>query len=170
MYEPAACILHYNGKIHGRLGIEFLGKCSERGVCLACIYIGPCCTIDDCIYVVLGNNPADGITVGNVQICGFLTFCLAASAALLLAKPAPAQTLTMNDLGYFEARGTNVLVYNNLYNGGFYDEKFAGMEIIQRGERLATGGGIRLMNTPEQWDIFGSRSPTRTTTSRPSSG
>ena len=107
----------------------------------------------------------------------FLTFCLAASAALLLAKPAPAQTLTMNDLGYFEARGTNVLVYNNLYNGGFYDEKFAGLEIIQRGERLATGGGIRLMNTPEQWDIFTakatssrSRSPTRTTTSWPSSG
>ena len=85
----------------------------------------------------------------------FLTFCLAAAAALLLAKTAPAQTLKMNDLGYFEARGTNVLVYNNLYNGGFYDEKFAGLEIIQRGERLATGGGIRLMNTPEQWDIFG---------------
>ena len=85
----------------------------------------------------------------------FLTFCVAATAALLLTKPATAQTLTMNDLGYFEARGTNVLVYNNLYNGGFYDEKFAGLEIIQRGERLATGGGIRLMNTPEQWDIFG---------------
>ena len=84
-----------------------------------------------------------------------LTFCVAATAALLLTKPATAQTLTMNDLGYFEARGTNVLVYNNLYNGGFYDEKFAGLEIIQRGERLATGGGIRLMNTPEQWDIFG---------------
>ena len=85
----------------------------------------------------------------------FLTICVAATAALLLAKPVPAQTLKMNELGYFEARGTNVLVYNNLYNGGFYDEKFAGMEIIQRGERLATGGGIRLMNTPEQWDIFG---------------
>ena len=85
----------------------------------------------------------------------FLTICVAATAALLLAKPAPAQTMKMNELGYFEARGTNVLVYNNLYNGGFYDEKFAGMEIIQRGERLATGGGIRLMNTPEQWDIFG---------------
>ena len=86
----------------------------------------------------------------------FLTIGVAVAVALLLAaKPASAQTLTMNDLGYFEARGTNVLVYNNLYNGGFYDEKFAGLEIIQRGERLATGGGIRLMNTPEQWDIFG---------------
>ena len=35
-----------------------------------------------------------------------LTLCVAASAALLLAKPAQAQTLTLNDLGYFEARGT----------------------------------------------------------------
>ena len=39
----------------------------------------------------------------------FLTLCAAAVAALLLTKPATAQTLTMNDLGYFEARGTNVL-------------------------------------------------------------
>ena len=61
----------------------------------------------------------------------------------------------MNDLDYYEDRGTNVLVYNNLYNGAFYDEKFAGIEIIQRGERICTGGGIRLVNTPEQWDIFG---------------
>ena len=79
--------------------------------------------------------------------------------AALLSLEARAQTLKLNDLGYFEARGTNVLVYNNIYNGGFYDEKFAGLEIIQRGERLATGGGVRLMNTPEQWDIFGVVSP-----------
>ena len=72
-----------------------------------------------------------------------------------LALNASAQSLKMNDLDYYEDRGTNVLVYNNLYNGGFYDEKFAGIEIIQRGERICTGGGIRLVNTPEQWDIFG---------------
>ena len=86
-----------------------------------------------------------------------LTFS-AVALATLLSSPCRAQNapvLTMNDLGYFEARGTNVLMYNNIYNGGFYDEKFAGLEIIQRGERIATGGGIRLMNTPEQWDIFG---------------
>ena len=68
---------------------------------------------------------------------------------------AQAQPMKLNDLDYFEKRGTNVLVYSNIYNGGFYDEKFAGLEIIQRGERISTGGGIRLMNTPEQWDIFG---------------
>ena len=86
-----------------------------------------------------------------------LTFSVAALVAVL-SLPCRAQNapvMKLNDLGYFEARGTNVLVYNNLYNGGFYDEKFAGLEIIQRGERIATGGGIRLMNTPEQWDIFG---------------
>jgi hypothetical protein len=88
---------------------------------------------------------------------------LLASVALAAAFSlgAHAQSLKLNDLGYFEARGTNVLVYNNLYNGSFYDEKFAGLEIIQRGERISTGGGIRLMNTPEQWDIFGVVSPRR---------
>lgn len=79
---------------------------------------------------------------------------LAALAAFATLQ-ANAQTMKLNELEYFEERGTNVLVYNNIYDGGFYDEKFAGIEIIQRGERICTGGGIRLMNTPEQWDIFG---------------
>lgn len=79
---------------------------------------------------------------------------LAALAAFATLQ-ANAQTMKLNELEYFEERGTNVLVYNNIYDGGFYDEKFAGIEIIQRGERIFTGGGIRLMNTPEQWDIFG---------------
>ena len=70
------------------------------------------------------------------------------------ALNANAQSLKLNGLDYFEDRGVNVLVYSNLYNGGFCDEKLAGIEIIQRGERISTGGGIRLMNTPEQWDIY----------------
>ena len=88
-----------------------------------------------------------------------LSIVITAVLAAALSVSAHAQSMKLNDLGYFEARGTNVLVYNNLYNGSFYDEKFAGLEIIQRGERIATGGGIRLMNTPEQWDIFGVVSP-----------
>ena len=84
-----------------------------------------------------------------------LLFLIPAVIAAVLSLSSSAQSMKLNDLDYFEARGTNVLVYTNIYNGGFYDEKFAGLEIIQRGERLATGGGIRLMNTPEQWDIFG---------------
>lgn len=73
----------------------------------------------------------------------------------LAAMNASAQTFSINELEYLEAPGANILVYSNLYNGGFCDEKLAGIEIIQRGERISTGGGIRFMNTPEQWDIYG---------------
>jgi len=64
--------------------------------------------------------------------------------------------LEINGKGYFESPGLNVLVYSNDYHGIFCDEKTAGVEIIQRGVRIATGGGVRLMNTPEQWDIYAS--------------
>jgi len=62
--------------------------------------------------------------------------------------------LEINERGYFETQGVNVLVYSNRYQGVFCDEKTAGIEIVQRGVRIATGGGVRLMNTPEQWDIY----------------
>ena len=62
--------------------------------------------------------------------------------------------LEINERGYFETQGVNVLVYSNRYQGVFCDEKTAGVELIQRGVRIATGGGVRLMNTPEQWDIY----------------
>jgi hypothetical protein len=42
------------------------------------------------------------------------------------------QDLRLNDLGYFETQGVNVLVYNNLFTGGFNDEKTAGIELIHR--------------------------------------
>ena len=76
-------------------------------------------------------------------------------AALLLGGVASAQGLRLNEYEVFEENGISVLVYSNQYNGMFCDEKTAGVELIQHGERIATGGGIRLMNTPEQWDIFG---------------
>ena len=63
------------------------------------------------------------------------------------------QDLKLNDLEYFEAQGVNVLVYNNLFNGGFNDEKNAGIELIHHGVRTAQGGAVRLSNTPEQWDL-----------------
>jgi len=62
------------------------------------------------------------------------------------------QKLQLNDLGYFEAQGLNVFVFNNEYNGFFFDEKTAGIELIHHGVRTATGGAVRLQPTPEQWD------------------
>lgn len=78
----------------------------------------------------------------------FLALALAACSGL------SAQSVKLNDLDYFEDTGVNYLVYSNGYNGMFCDEKTAAVEIILRGVRIATGGGIRLMNTPEQWDIY----------------
>ena len=74
--------------------------------------------------------------------------------AILSWTSAHAQEYKLNELDYFEVNGANVLVFSNQYNGIFCDEKTAGIEIIQRGERISTGGGVRLMNTPEQWDIY----------------
>ena len=63
------------------------------------------------------------------------------------------ESLKLNDLEYFERTGVNVLVYNNLFTGGFNDEKNSGLEIIHHGVRTAQGGAVRLSKTPEQWDL-----------------
>src|SRR3990172_3189788 len=63
------------------------------------------------------------------------------------------QKLKVNDLEYFETQGVNVFVFSNQYNGMFFDEKTAGIEIIHHGVRTATGGAVRLQHTPEQWDL-----------------
>lgn len=71
---------------------------------------------------------------------------------VLVSSTACGQKLQLNDVGYLEARGINVLVYSNQYNGFFFDEKTAGIELIHHGVRTATGGAVRLQPTPEQWD------------------
>ncbi len=60
--------------------------------------------------------------------------------------------LKLNEKNYFETRGFNVLVFENQYNGMFFDEKTAGILLIHHGVRTATGGAVRLKPTPEQWD------------------
>ncbi len=73
---------------------------------------------------------------------------------LLIFNPVVSgQKLKINDLGYFETPGVNVLVYSNQYTGMFNDEKNAGIELIHHGVRTVTGGAVRLQNTPEQWDL-----------------
>jgi hypothetical protein len=81
----------------------------------------------------------------------FLTFGVLLSGAFNYAS---SQDLILNDLEYFETQGVNVLVYNNLFTGGFNDEKTAGIELIHHGVRTAQGGAVRLSNTPEQWDLI----------------
>lgn len=82
-----------------------------------------------------------------------LTFLTLLTLLLAAFQQVPAQELKLNDLEYFETQGVNVLVYNNLFTGGFNDEKTAGIELIHHGVRTVQGGAVRLSNTPEQWDL-----------------
>ena len=65
------------------------------------------------------------------------------STLILAAVTGKAQDLRLNDLGYFERQGVNVLVFSNSFNGGFNDEKNSGIEIIQHGVRAIQGGAVR---------------------------
>ena len=82
-----------------------------------------------------------------------LTFLSVLMLFLATFNFASGQDLKINDLEYFETQGVNVVVYSNLFTGGFNDEKNAGIELIHHGVRTAQGGAIRLSNTPEQWDL-----------------
>ena len=96
--------------------------------------------------------------VVRIALVLMLVCLLTGTAAVAQQKPQTPQTpqagLRLNDREYFETRGLNVLVFTNQYNGMFFDEKTAGIEIIQHGVRMATGGAVRLSPTPEQWDLI----------------
>ncbi len=57
------------------------------------------------------------------------------------------QMLHLNDLGYFEIPGLNVMAFQDIYPEGHQ----GGVGIIQNGERVATNGDLRLEATPGQW-------------------
>ena len=56
--------------------------------------------------------------------------------------------LKLNDLGYFETRGLNVLAFSNWYDGLFSDAKISGLELIHHEVRTDTNGDVRLSPTP----------------------
>jgi len=72
--------------------------------------------------------------------------CLAASGADLAMK--------VTDGGYLDAPGVSVMLYDDNYSPVFFDQKDAAMQIILHGERIATNGSVRLLPTPEQWDVI----------------
>lgn len=78
------------------------------------------------------------------------------AAVLLLtlccARSLMAADLKLNALDYLDTQGLSVLAYQNTFHPVFRDQKLGGVEIILHGERIATGGEVRLQPTPEQWD------------------
>ncbi|MGC9971613.1 MAG: glycoside hydrolase family 9 protein [Bryobacteraceae bacterium] len=76
-------------------------------------------------------------------------------AGLLLTLPVSGGDFVMQvtDNGYLNTQGFSVTLYKDTFHPIFVDEKKAAMEMILHGQRIATGGDVRLVPTPEQWDL-----------------
>ena len=97
------------------------------------------------------RHRAGAAPVLTARVVSTLVIALGLCAASASAQD---QRLTLNAQQYLEKRGLNVLVFTNQYNGMFFDEKTAGLELIHHGVRTVTGGAVRLSPTPEQWDLI----------------
>src|SRR5260370_34802226 len=76
-------------------------------------------------------------------------------AVVLSVLPASGTDFTMKvtDNGYLDTQGFSVILYHSTYHPVFVDQKNTAMEMILHGQRIATNGDLRLMPTPEQWDL-----------------
>jgi hypothetical protein len=61
--------------------------------------------------------------------------------------------MTVTDKNYLDTQGFSVFLYDSTYHPVFVDQKNTAMEMILHGARIATNGDVRLMPTPEQWDL-----------------
>src|SRR5438874_7546558 len=62
-------------------------------------------------------------------------------------------SMKVTDKGYLDTQGFSVFLYDSTYHPVFVDQKNTAMEMILHGQRIATNGDVRLMLTPEQWDL-----------------
>ena len=87
------------------------------------------------------------------------TLLIGFSAWLFLALPvAPSAfaadfAMKVTDKEYLDTQGFSVFLYDSTYHPVFVDQKNTAMEMILHGQRIATNGDVRLMPTPEQWDL-----------------
>src|SRR5580698_4098599 len=82
-----------------------------------------------------------------IRVC--LLLALSSGPSLLGAD----FTMRVNDKSYLETQGFSVFLYDSTYHPVFVDQKNTAMEMILHGQRIATNGDVRLMPTPEQWDL-----------------
>jgi hypothetical protein len=81
----------------------------------------------------------------RIVLAGLALSCIAVFGADFTMK------VTAND--YLNTQGFSVLLYDSTYHPVFVDQKVTAMEMILHGQRIATNGDVRLMPTPEQWDL-----------------
>src|SRR5262249_48969528 len=61
--------------------------------------------------------------------------------------------MKVTDKDYLDTQGFSVFLYDSTYHPVFVDQKNTAMEMILHGQRIATNGDVRLVPTPEQWDL-----------------
>jgi hypothetical protein len=79
----------------------------------------------------------------------FLLLALTSAPSLFAADV----SVQVNDKNYLDTQGFSVMLYDNTYHPVFVDQKNTAMQMILHGQRIATNGDVRLMPTPEQWDL-----------------
>ena len=91
------------------------------------------------------------IAKGIVACIRFFAF----APFLLIALPVCNAQVQMQvtDKNYLDTQGFSVFLYDSTYHPVFVDQKNTAMEMILHGQRIATNGDVRLMPTPEQWDL-----------------
>ena len=62
-------------------------------------------------------------------------------------------TMKVTNSGYLDTQGFSVILYHTTFHRVFVDQKTTAMEMILHGHRIATNGDVRLLPTPEQWDL-----------------
>ncbi|MFO7447156.1 MAG: glycoside hydrolase family 9 protein [Ignavibacteriaceae bacterium] len=77
-------------------------------------------------------------------------FLIVFSIVLITVSEFSGQELKINNSGYFETQGLNVIVHNDIYPEGHQ----GGITIIQHGVRVAANGDVSIQPTPGQWEPF----------------
>jgi len=85
--------------------------------------------------------------LNRIRVC--LLFALTSCPSLFGADFA----IKVTDKNYLDTQGFSVFLYDSTYHPVFVDQKNTAMEMIFHGQRIATNGDVRLMPTPEQWDL-----------------
>jgi hypothetical protein len=83
------------------------------------------------------------------RISACVLLALTSSPGLFAAEFA----MKVTGRNYLDTQGFSVFLYDSTYHPVFIDQKNTAMEMILHGQRIATNGDVRLMPTPEQWDL-----------------
>src|SRR6476660_3307344 len=83
----------------------------------------------------------------RIKVC--LLLALTSGPALYAADLA----MKVTDKNYLDTQGFSLFLYDSTYHPVFVDQKNTAMEMILHGQRIATNGDVRMIPTPEQWDL-----------------